>query len=147
MESIRITPIAESHFEAILALMREFAIFERQEEKMTNSLAQMQAEKDCFKGLIALNEQGEAIAYMMYYFVYLSWSGKSLYLEDIYIKPGYRGQGIGKRFMQHFLDTAKESGCKRVRWQVSEWNEPAVAFYKSLGATIDPHERNCEIFL
>lgn len=147
MSNIQILPMEESHFNAVLALMREFAVFERLEHKMTNTTERMKAERNCFEGLVALNDSGAIVGYMMYYPIYLSWSGKSLYLEDIYIQSPYRGHGIGEQFMQHFLNTAKSTGCKRVRWQVSEWNDPAVGFYTSLGATIDPYERNCEIML
>jgi GNAT superfamily N-acetyltransferase len=63
----------------------------------------------------------------------------SLYLEDIFVEPGWRGRGLGKRLFAHVAATALERGCDRLEWAVLEWNAPAIEFYRSLGA--EPRER------
>jgi GNAT superfamily N-acetyltransferase len=63
----------------------------------------------------------------------------SLYLEDIFVEPEWRGRGLGKRLFMHVAATALERGCNRLEWAVLEWNAPAIEFYRSLGA--EPRER------
>ena len=70
-----------------------------------------------------------------------------MYLDDLYIQPGSRGNKAGTLLLFAVKDYAKISGCKKLRWQVSSWNEKAIAFYKSIGAQIDDVEINCELFL
>jgi GNAT superfamily N-acetyltransferase len=66
-------------------------------------------------------------------------------MDDLYVKPAYRGKGIGKRLLNQVIDFAKQTGCHKLHWQVSSWNQPAIEFYQSLGATIDPVESNCDL--
>jgi GNAT superfamily N-acetyltransferase len=139
-------PIAEQDFEALLALFQEFAFFEKLPEKMTNSLAQMRVEKAYLNGFVALNEQHEIAGYVTFFFGYYTWTGKSLYMDDLYVRPQYRGCGVGTQLIHAVIDFAKAEQCKKLRWQVSEWNQPAIDFYKSLGATIDSVESNCDLF-
>jgi len=131
-------------FPAILALIKELALFENAPEKVTNTVAQMEEEQALFNTIVVENEQGEIIAMMLYYFTYYTWVGKSLYLDDLYVKKAYRGNEIGKKLIKKLFSIAKENNCKRVRWQVLDWNEPAIAFYKKLGATLDGEWINCD---
>ncbi len=131
-------------FPAILALIKELALFENAPEKVTNTVAQMEEEQALFNTVVVENEQGEIIAMMLYYFTYYTWVGKSLYLDDLYVKKAYRGNEIGKKLIKKLFSIAKENNCKRVRWQVLDWNEPAIAFYKKLGATLDGEWINCD---
>ncbi len=134
----------EADFPEILALIKELALFENAPEKVTNSVAQMQAEQDLFKTFVVVNDSGEIIAMMLYYFVYYTWVGKSLYLDDLYVKEAFRGNGIGKQLLNQLFKEAKQNNCKRVRWQVLDWNEPAINFYKKIGATLDGEWINCD---
>jgi diamine N-acetyltransferase len=68
-----------------------------------------------------------------------------LYLDDLYVKEEYRGKGVGQSFFDALITEAKQSGCKKMRWQVSRWNEKAIQFYKHIGATIDDVELNCDL--
>jgi ribosomal protein S18 acetylase RimI-like enzyme len=68
-------------------------------------------------------------------------------MDDLYVKNSFRGMGIGTQLINKVIDYAKASKCKRLRWQVSEWNRPAIAFYKSLGATVNGVESNCDLNL
>lgn len=145
--NIHIRPAVEADFPEIIALFHEFALFEKLPEKMTNSVAQMQLEKEFFHAFVALSPDGRLAGYVTYSFGYYTWIGKSLYMDDLYVRPSFRGQGIGKQLMQEVITLGKSEGCRKLRWQVSQWNEPAIAFYKKAGAQIDNTEQNCDLLL
>lgn len=79
-----------------------------------------------------------------YYFAYYTWVGKSLYLDDLYVKASCRGNKIGSRLLKQVVTVAAKEDCKRLRWQVSHWNKPAIAFYKKIGSHIDEECANCD---
>lgn len=114
---------------------------------MTNSVDKMIDEQEYFNGFVATNEVEEIVGYAAYYLSYYTWIGKSLYMDDIYVKAAYRGNGIGTKLIKEVINHAKVTKCRKVRWQVSEWNESANDFYKSLGATISSVESNCDLIL
>ena len=142
MFTIRKGTVAD--FPAILAMIKELALFENAPEKVTNSVVQMEAEKDLFQTFVVVNDSDEIVAMMLYYYVYYTWVGKSLYLDDLYVKKKYRGNGLGKKLLNQLFKEAQENNCKRVRWQVLDWNEPAIKFYKKMGATLDGEWINCD---
>lgn len=78
------------------------------------------------------------VAFALYYIRYSTWKGQVMYLEDIIVTSEYRGKGIGKMLMDKLIEEAREKGFKRITWQVLEWNEPAIGFYKKYNATFDP---------
>lgn len=133
----------ENDFPAILDLVRELARFERAPEKVTNNLDQMRREKDLFRCLVAEISGGEIVGMALYFFAYYTWVGKSLYLEDLIVKEAYRSQKIGTELLQRVMQTAKDENCKRVRWQVLDWNEPAISFYRKTGAEVSSEWLNC----
>lgn len=143
--NIRILPITEDDFEYLIEMFREFALFEKLPEKMTNTVEQMRKEKEYFHGFVVKNENSEILGYATYFFSYYTWSGKSLYMDDLYIRPAYRGQGLGTALINKIISFAIEQNCSKLRWQVSNWNEPAINFYKSLGAEITNVEKNCDL--
>jgi GNAT superfamily N-acetyltransferase len=81
----------------------------------------------------------------VYYFVYYTWVGKSIYLEDIFVKDSYRGKKIGFELMKKIFETAKSENCKRIRWQVLNWNSTAIEMYRKLGADISNEWLNCTV--
>jgi GNAT superfamily N-acetyltransferase len=137
----------EADFEQIVALFREFAVFERYPEKMTNSVERMTREKDFFHCFVAETPEKRIIGYATYFFTYYTWSGKSLYMDDLYVQPAFRALGIGSRLIRQVIGFAKNEQCHKLRWQVSEWNLPAIDFYKKLGANIDSVQKNCDLLL
>jgi len=145
--NITIRPATEDDFGAILELFKEFAHFENLDERMTNSVERMNAEKEYFNCFVAVNNQDEIVGYATYFFSYFTWTGKSLYMDDLYVKESNRGTGIGTLLINKVISFANENGCHKLRWQVSDWNAPAISFYKSLGAVIDAQERNCDLDL
>jgi GNAT superfamily N-acetyltransferase len=133
----------EDDFEGILGLIKELAAFENAPEKVLNTVEQMKEEQDLFHCYVA-EKGGEIIGMALYYFAYYTWVGKSLYLDDLYVKKAYRGHRIGSDLLELLFQVARENNCKRVRWQVLNWNAPAIALYKKCGADIDNEWSNCD---
>jgi GNAT superfamily N-acetyltransferase len=134
----------EQDFPAILSLVKGLATFQKTPGKVTNTVEQMLEEKDLFRCFVAENEHIEIVAIASYFFAYYTWVGKSLYLDDLYVKESYRGQKIGSELLKKIFEVAKAENCKRVRWQVSEWNTHALEFYKKCGAEVDEECCNCD---
>lgn len=134
----------ENDFEAILGLIKELAAFENAPEKVLNTVEQMKAEQELFHCYVVETADLEIIGMALYYFAYYTWVGKSLYLDDLYVKEAYRGYGIGSDLLTLLFQIARENNCKRVRWQVLNWNAPAIALYKKCGADIDNEWSNCD---
>ena len=75
--------------------------------------------------------------FAFYFYVYSTWMGRpGLYLEDLFVLPEMRGQGIGRALLKHLAQIAVQENCYGMRWQVLNWNEPSIRFYESLGATM-----------
>jgi GNAT superfamily N-acetyltransferase len=133
----------EDDFPAILELIRELALFERAPDKVTNNLDQMKREKDLFRCYVAETSGKEIVGMALFFFAYYTWVGKSLYLEDLIVNEAYRKHKIGTELLRRVMQTAKEENCKRVRWQVLDWNEPAISFYRKTGAEVSSEWLNC----
>lgn len=131
----------------VLALIKEFAAFQKTPEKVTITLDEMIADKDIFKCLVAENSKGEIIGFATFFFAYYSWSGKALYLDDLFIQQAYRKQQAGKQLLDEVIRLARRSDCKKVRWLVSNWNSNAIAFYKKMGAVINDVDVTCDLLL
>ena len=144
---ISVRKIQETDFPLLINLFKEFALFEKFPEKMTNSVDLMLTEKEHLTGFVALNGENEIVGYVTYFFAYYTWIGKSMYLDDLYVRPGFRASGIGTKLINEIITFAKAENCKKLRWQVSEWNHPAIEFYKSIGAFVDSVESNCDLML
>jgi Acetyltransferases len=137
---------AEEHdFPVIFSMIRDFAAFENCSEKLVNTLELMQKEKELINCFVAETESKEIVGYVVYFFAYYTWFGKSLYMDDLYVKEAFRGMGIGSSLINAVINFARKEDCHKLRWQVSGWNKPAIEFYKKLGATIDDVERNCDL--
>jgi GNAT superfamily N-acetyltransferase len=133
-------------FPAIFLLIKEFASFQKSEEKLVTTVDQMLEDENLFQAFVAL-ENKNIIGFCTFFYAYYSWSGKAIYLDDLYITDSFRKNGIGKQLLNTVIALAKESNCRKVRWQVSKWNNNAIAFYKKMGADIDEIEINCDLFL
>ena len=129
----------------LINLFKEFALFEKLPDKMTNSVEQMLLEKEYLTGFVAVNSWNQIVGYVTYFFGYYTWIGKSLYMDDLYVQTDSRGLGVGTKLINEVIEFAKAENCKKLRWQVSEWNQPAIDFYKSLGANVDAVESNCDL--
>ena len=132
----------------VLELVKELAEFEKAPHEVINTVELM--EQDGFGanpifGLFVAEVEGQIIGISLYYWRYSTWKGKRLYLEDIIVTQNMRGQGIGKllfdRTMQHTLD----ENCSGMMWQVLDWNEPAINFYKKYSSKMDGEWINCTL--
>ncbi|HQJ14589.1 MAG TPA: GNAT family N-acetyltransferase [Bacteroidales bacterium] len=140
---VNIRRAGEEDFPAILALINELAEYERAPEAVTNTVEQMGRERDYFRCFVAESADHGIVGMALYFFAYFTWVGKSLYLEDIIVSKQFRKRGIGEALMKRVMREAWEENCKRVRWQVLDWNEPAISFYRKSGAEINNEWLNC----
>jgi GNAT superfamily N-acetyltransferase len=133
----------------VLELVKELALYERAPDEVTNTVERM--EKDGFGpnpiyGLfVAENEKG-IVGISIYYWRYSTWKGKRLYLEDIIVTEKERGSGIGKLLFDRTMQHAIDENCTGMLWQVLDWNEPAINFYKKYyKAKLDGEWINCSL--
>lgn len=126
---------------AVLALIRELAEYERAPQEATVSLQDL--EEDGFGThplfeVILAEDGGEIKGMAFYYTAYSTWKGKCIYLEDIIVRATERGKGYGRQLFDAVVMKAKETGARRLMWQVLDWNEPAINFYRKYQAVLDP---------
>ena len=141
--NISIRKASESDFPEVLSLIKELAEYEKEPDKVTNSVDLMKEEQDHFRCFVAETENHEIVGMAIYFFAYYTWVGKSLYLEDIYVKEQYRRYKIGTMLLRKIFEIALNENCKRVRWQVLDWNTSAIEFYRKGGAEITNNWLNC----
>ena len=133
----------EEDLPAVLGLVKELAEFEKAPGQVINTVDKMTEEQKYFDFFVAeLN--GEIIAMALYFFAYYTWVGKSLYLDDIYVKKQHRGKKVGMKLLKEVFNVAEKENCNRIRWQVLNWNKDAITFYKKINAEIDDEWLNCD---
>lgn len=142
-----IRKIETPDFEELILLFQEFAHFEKLPDKMTNTVQQMKGEAEFVHGFVVINSNNKIVGYVTYFYSYYTWIGKSMYMDDLYVTQKYRGKGIGTALINAVIEKAEVENCKKLRWQVSEWNKPAIEFYKKLGAEINEVESNCDLVI
>ncbi|HLV41445.1 MAG TPA: GNAT family N-acetyltransferase [Brumimicrobium sp.] len=132
----------------IMGLVHELAVFENAPEEVINSPEQLAIDlfDDEICKCFVYEVDGVIRGIAIYYISYSTWRGRCLYLEDLYIQPDYRRGGIGRLLFQRLVDEAKLMNAKRMDWQVLDWNEPAIKFYESIGATLYPEWINGRLF-
>ncbi|MEM1326973.1 MAG: GNAT family N-acetyltransferase [Bacteroidota bacterium] len=133
---------------SIHGLVRELAIYEKEEAAFTATLEDYQNdwEKGIFDAIVA-EDKGRVIGMALYYLTYSTWKGRMLYLEDFVVLERYRQRGIGQRLFDAFIEKAHALECRMVKWQVLDWNEPALKFYRKNGAIIEKGWWNGKMFL
>lgn len=137
----------------ILELIRELAVYEKAPDEVTVTLDHFIesgfGEKPVWWAFVAEETQAdgsnEIHGFALYYIRYSTWKGQRMYLEDILVTEKMRGQHIGKLLFDRLIEECKEKGFKGMVWQVLEWNEPAINFYKKYNANFDPEWINCSI--
>lgn len=133
---------------AMMQLVHELAIYEKAGEQVINTAAQMEldgfGDNPLFGAFVAILD-GEIIGTAIYYYRYSTWKGKRLYLEDIVVTEPKRGVGAGKELFDAIITKAKETNCSGMMWQVLDWNESAINFYKRYNAQFDDNWVNCKI--
>ncbi|MDQ3393758.1 MAG: GNAT family N-acetyltransferase [Bacteroidota bacterium] len=123
--------------EGIYNLILELAHFEKAPEEVENSIGKMKEEgfgdSPIFEFFVAENEDG-IVGLALYYFSYSTWKGKAMHLEDLIVTETLRKKGVGRLLFDKVVERAKELKVGRLTWQVLDWNEPAIKFYKKLNA-------------
>jgi len=131
---------------SIYELVRELAIYEKAEDQflIDKEYYIREFNKGTFSAIVA-EQESEIIGMTLYYMTYSTWKGRMLYLEDFVVKAEHRHKGVGQRLYDAFLAEAKKLDARMVKWQVLDWNEPAVKFYKKNNATIEKEWWNCKV--
>ena len=139
-KKINIRVATKADIPDLLHLIKELAIFEKAPNEVINTPELMEkdgfGENNIFDAFVAEIDD-HVIGMAITYFRYSTWKGKRLYLEDLIVTEKSRGLGAGQLLFQHCIQFGKESECNGMVWQVLDWNEPAIDFYKSYNANLD----------
>lgn len=133
-----IRPATEADVPLILSLIKELAAYERLSHEVTATEALLRESlfgKRRVAEVLIGEYRGIPVCFALFFLNYSTFLGKpGLYLEDLYVKEGYRGRGFGRRMLRYLARVAVERDCRRFEWSVLDWNQPAIHFYKRLGA-------------
>ena len=137
---LKIRPASGDDAATILDLIRALAIYEREPDAVTATEADILRDgfgaTPKFRCVIA-EWDGQAAGFAFWFYNYSTWQGRpGLYLEDLFVKPEFRGKGMGKALLLYLAKVASDENCGRFEWSVLDWNTPAIEFYESLGAKL-----------
>ena len=140
----------EKDVPGMFKLVKELAEFERAPEAVVNTehilLEDGFGKHSIYKVFIAEEvATGDVIGMALYYTAYSTWKGRIIYLDDLVVTERFRKFGIGKRLLNEVLKEAEQRGVNQIRWQVLEWNEPAIKMYEKVGVTFDPEWIDCKM--
>jgi len=134
----------------VMALVRELALYEKAPHEVTNTEAMMLrdgfGEQPAF-GLFVAEHDGTIVGIALHYIRYSTWKGKMLYLEDIVVQEAQRGQGIGAQLFEACLKLCVQQNYAGMTWQVLDWNEPALNFYRKYQCNLDGEWVNGKLLL
>ena len=148
--NIRIRKAVKEDCPRILELVKELAVYERAPNEVTVSYEHF--EKSGFGSrpvwwAFVAEVDGVVQGFALFYIRFSTWKGQRMYLEDLIVTEEMRGKGLGKLLFDKLLVEAKRRKLNGIMWQVLEWNEPAINFYKKYNAAFDPDWINCGITL
>lgn len=138
----------EKDLPGVLELIKELALYEKAPEQVTNTLEMMKEDgfgSSPIFGFIVAEEDEEIVGTSIYYWRYSTWKGKRIYLEDLIVTESKRGSGIGKLLFDRTIEIGKRQGATGMMWQVLDWNEPAINFYRKYNAIIEDEWLNCSL--
>jgi GNAT superfamily N-acetyltransferase len=145
MSDIKIRVGEKRDLPNILVLIKELAEYEKAPAEVEVTVSEMEHwgfGPDKLFDFFVAEKNGVIVGLALYYYKYSTWKGKCLFLEDIIVTEKMRGEGIGKLLFDKIIEVAKKEEVRRLEWQVLEWNEPAIRFYKKYNATLDPEWLN-----
>lgn len=147
--ALTIRPATREDAGEILQFIRALAAYEREPDAVRATEADLLrhgfGENPYFACLLA-EEDGAPAGFALYFFDYSTWLGRpGLYLEDVFVHPQYRGRGIGKALLKRLAAIALEKGCARMKWEVLDWNTPAIEFYSAMGAKLKQEWLNVQL--
>jgi GNAT superfamily N-acetyltransferase len=135
---VKIRPATKADLGTIEELIRALAVYERLADEVVMDAPLL--EKNLFGDrpyaeVLIADVDGEAAGFALFFHNFSTFVGRpGIYLEDLFVKPEHRGEGFGKALLKRLAEIAVERGCGRLEWAVLDWNEPAIGFYKKLGA-------------
>ena len=149
-QTFRLRPATPADAPLVLSLIRELAEFERLAHEVVADEAglrdQLFGERPAAEVLIAESADGEPAGFALFFQNFSTFLGKpGIYLEDLYVRPAWRGHGIGGALLGEIAGLAVERGCGRFEWAVLDWNENAIGFYRKLGARVLDDWRICRV--
>ncbi len=151
ISAARIRPGTPADLPAALALIQELAVYERAPDAVVTTVETMTRDgfgpNRIFEFLVAETPVGGIVGLALYFPAYSTWKGRMLYLEDLIVTEAARGEGLGLRLFEAVVAEARRQNAKRVRWQVLDWNAPAIRFYERLGASLDPEWLNATLII
>lgn len=138
MTQFRIRSATEEDVPLILTFILDLARYEKLEHEVVATAETLRVTlfgQPRFAEVLFGEEDGQAVAFALFFHNYSTFVGRpGLYLEDVFVRPEFRGRGYGKAMLARLASIAVERNCGRFEWAVLDWNTPAIAFYKSLGA-------------
>jgi GNAT superfamily N-acetyltransferase len=136
--TITIRPAAPAEMPLVLSFIRELAVYEHLEHEVVATPADLEAALSGprpYAEVVFACVDGTPLGFALFFHNFSTFLGKpGIYLEDLFVRPEARGQGLGKRLLAYLARTALERGCARLDWAVLDWNEPSIGFYLGLGA-------------
>ncbi len=133
---------------SVLKLVKELAVYEKAPDEVEVTVDQMEEwgfGTDKQFDFFVAEKDGKIVGTAIYYYKYSTWKGKCLFLEDIIVTESERKNGFGKLLFDAVVQVAKKDKVKRMEWQVLEWNEPAIKFYKKTNTVFDEEWVNCKL--
>ncbi len=147
-KNILIRPATEADIPTIHSLVYELAVYEKEPEAVFTTPEEYL--EDFRKGLFESHVaelDGQVVGITLFFMAYSSWKGKMLYLDDFVVNEKYRRYGVGQKLYDDFMEEGLRRGCRLVKWQVLDWNEPAIRFYEKNNAIIEKGWWNVKQFL
>ena len=147
--NIRIRKATIEDCPRILELVKELAVYERAPKEVTVSLEHFKksgfGSRPVWWAFVA-EVNGKIEGFALWYIRFSTWKGQRMYLEDLYVTEEMRGKGLGKLLFDKLIKEAQRKKFNGIMWQVLEWNEPAINFYKKYKSAFDPEWVNCAIY-
>lgn len=148
--SIHIRKAKAADMDAVLKLIQELAVYENAADQVTNSVENLMEDgfgPNAIFGCFVAEVNQKVIGFALFYTSYSTWKGRCLYLEDFLVTESWRRNGVGKLLFDRVHELAMVTKVKRFEWQVLDWNEPAINFYKKYQADLDETWVNCKLML
>ena len=132
--------------DGLLKLIKELATFEKAPDEVEVTTEELQQDfSDKVFDFFVATLDGEIVGIALYFIKYSTWKGKCIYLDDIVVKENSRSKGIGKLLFDEIVRKAQQMGVRKIDWQVLNWNERAIKFYRRFNAKFDDEWINCKL--
>jgi GNAT superfamily N-acetyltransferase len=147
--SLAVRPATPADGETLFTLIKALAEYEKLTHAVTGSVVALKehlfGERPIIEAILA-EVEGQPVGFALFFYNYSTFLTKpGIYLEDLFVLPEFRRQGIGQVLLAHLAQLALERGCGRFEWSVLDWNESAIKFYERMGATVLPDWRICRV--